>query len=153
MALWPMSVTWNNWKNYVINHNGSNVSVKSILLFVALCEYTCRPYIFISCGIEQIIGMTLDGMISLLNSTTFSWKLFFCHDNFAPLQCLISMEWLFLEMDLNFIWAYYYCFVILRVHGIPTKLVRLIKMCLTETYSRVQVGKNLSDMFPIRIGL
>jgi len=30
------------------------------------------------------------------------------------------------------------------------KLVRLIKMCLTETYYRVQVGKNLTDMFPIR---
>ena len=29
-------------------------------------------------------------------------------------------------------------------------LVRLIKMCLNETYSRVRVGKNLSDMFPIR---
>jgi hypothetical protein len=27
--------------------------------------------------------------------------------------------------------------------GIPKKLVRLIKMCLTETYSIVQVGKNL----------
>ena len=27
---------------------------------------------------------------------------------------------------------------------IPMKLVRLIKICLTETYSRVQVGKNLS---------
>jgi len=27
------------------------------------------------------------------------------------------------------------------------KLVRLIKMCLTETYSRVRVGKNLTDMF------
>jgi len=37
--------------------------------------------------------------------------------------------------------------------GIPMKLVRLIKMCLTETYSRVWVGKNLSDMFPIRNGL
>ena len=35
--------------------------------------------------------------------------------------------------------------------GIPMKLVMLIKMCLTETYSRV--GKNLSDMFPIRNGL
>ena len=33
------------------------------------------------------------------------------------------------------------------------KLVMLIKMCLTETYNRVQVGKNLSDMFPIRDGL
>ena len=33
------------------------------------------------------------------------------------------------------------------------KLVRLIKMCLTETYSRVRVGKKLSDRFPIRNGL
>jgi len=36
--------------------------------------------------------------------------------------------------------------------GIPKKLVRLIKMCLTETYSRVQVGKNLSNVFLIRNG-
>jgi hypothetical protein len=34
--------------------------------------------------------------------------------------------------------------------GIPKKLVRVIKMCLTETYSRVRVGKNLSEMFPFR---
>jgi len=33
---------------------------------------------------------------------------------------------------------------ILNAYGIPMKLVRLIKMCLTETYSRVRVGKNLS---------
>ena len=33
------------------------------------------------------------------------------------------------------------------------KLVRLIKKCLTETYSRVRVGKNLSDMLPVRNGL
>jgi hypothetical protein len=34
------------------------------------------------------------------------------------------------------------------------KLVRPIKMCWTETCSsRVLVGKNLSDMFPIRNGL
>jgi len=39
---------------------------------------------------------------------------------------------------------------ILTEFGIPMKLVRLIKMCLTDMYSRVQVGKNLSDMFPIR---
>jgi len=37
--------------------------------------------------------------------------------------------------------------------GIPRKLVRLIKMSLTETYSRVQVGKNVSDRLPIRNGL
>ena len=27
------------------------------------------------------------------------------------------------------------------------------KMSLTETYSRVRIGKNLSDMFPVRNGL
>ena len=33
------------------------------------------------------------------------------------------------------------------------KLVRLIKMCLNETYSRVLVGKHRSDMLPVRNGL
>ena len=37
--------------------------------------------------------------------------------------------------------------------GIPRKLVRLIKMSLTETYSRARVGENASDRFPIRNGL
>ena len=37
--------------------------------------------------------------------------------------------------------------------GIPKKLVRLFEMCFTETYSRVRLGKNVSDMFPIRKGL
>ena len=36
---------------------------------------------------------------------------------------------------------------------IPLKLVRVRKMCLSETYSRVPVGKSLSDMFPFRNGL
>jgi len=42
---------------------------------------------------------------------------------------------------------------ILIEFGIPRKLVRLIKMSLIETYSRVRVGKNMSDRFPIRNGL
>ena len=37
--------------------------------------------------------------------------------------------------------------------GIPMKLLRPIKMCLIENYSRVRVGTNLSDMFPTRNGL
>jgi hypothetical protein len=32
-------------------------------------------------------------------------------------------------------------------------LVRLINMCLNETFGRVRVGKHLSDLFPIRNGL
>ena len=42
---------------------------------------------------------------------------------------------------------------ILIEFSIPMKVVRLIKMCLNETCDRVQVGKNLSGMFPIRLGL
>jgi hypothetical protein len=36
---------------------------------------------------------------------------------------------------------------------IPMKLVIIIKMCLTETYGRVRVGKNLSEKFRIKNGL
>ena len=42
---------------------------------------------------------------------------------------------------------------ILIESGITMKVVKLIKMCLNETYTRVRVGKNLSEMFPIRNGL
>ena len=42
---------------------------------------------------------------------------------------------------------------ILIESGIPMKLVRLIIMCRSETYSRVQLGKYLSDMCPIKNGL
>jgi hypothetical protein len=37
---------------------------------------------------------------------------------------------------------------ILIEFGVPMKLVRLIKMCLNETYSKVCIGKYLSDTFP-----
>ena len=42
---------------------------------------------------------------------------------------------------------------ILTAFEIPKKLVGLVKMFSTETYSRVRVGKNLSDRFPTRNGL
>jgi hypothetical protein len=42
---------------------------------------------------------------------------------------------------------------ILLEFGIPKKVVRVIKMCLNETYSKVHVGKLLSDKFPIQNGL
>jgi hypothetical protein len=35
----------------------------------------------------------------------------------------------------------------------PMKLVRLTKMCLNETYSKVRIGKHLSHNFPIHDGL
>jgi len=39
---------------------------------------------------------------------------------------------------------------ILIEFGIPMKLIRLIKMCLNETYSTAWVGRHLSYMFPIK---
>ena len=42
---------------------------------------------------------------------------------------------------------------ILIKFGTPMKLVSVIKMCVNESYSRVGVGKHLSDMFPIKNGL
>jgi len=36
---------------------------------------------------------------------------------------------------------------------IPMKMVRLIKLCLSEKCSRVWVVRNLSDVFPVRNGL
>jgi hypothetical protein len=42
---------------------------------------------------------------------------------------------------------------ILIEFGVPVKLVRVIKMCLIETYSRVHICKYLSDNFPIQNGL
>ena len=46
------------------------------------------------------------------------------------------------------------CLLSLHVEGkgIPKKLVRFIKMCLSETYSRVRVGRFLSDACPIHCG-
>jgi hypothetical protein len=42
---------------------------------------------------------------------------------------------------------------ILLEFGVPKKLVRLNKMCVNETYSKVHIGKLLSDKFPIQNGL
>jgi hypothetical protein len=36
--------------------------------------------------------------------------------------------------------------VFLIEFGVPMKLVRLIKMCLNEMYSKVSIGKHLSDI-------
>jgi len=41
---------------------------------------------------------------------------------------------------------------ILIEFGIPMKLVRLREMCLNRNYKRSLVGKQLSDMFPIKNG-
>jgi hypothetical protein len=42
---------------------------------------------------------------------------------------------------------------ILIEFGVPMKLVRLIKVCLNEIYSKVRIGKCLCSSFPIQNGL
>jgi hypothetical protein len=42
---------------------------------------------------------------------------------------------------------------ILIEFGVPMKLVRFIKMCLNETYSKVHIGKHLFEIVPIQNGL
>jgi hypothetical protein len=42
---------------------------------------------------------------------------------------------------------------ILLGFGKPNKLFRLIKVCLNETFSKICVGKHLSDTFPVQKGL
>jgi hypothetical protein len=37
--------------------------------------------------------------------------------------------------------------------GVPMKLVRLIKICLNEMYSKLHIDKHLSNSFPIQNGL
>jgi hypothetical protein len=39
------------------------------------------------------------------------------------------------------------------LYTIVKNLVKLIKMCLNETCSKVHIGKHLSDSFPIQNGL
>jgi hypothetical protein len=42
---------------------------------------------------------------------------------------------------------------ILIEFGVPMELVRLIKMCLNKTYSKVRIGKHLPDNFRTQNGL
>jgi hypothetical protein len=61
-------------------------------------------------------------------------------------------------VDIDFNKAYYsvrkeVLYNILIEFGIPMKLVRLIKMCVNETYSKSRIGKHLSASFSIQNGL
>jgi len=42
---------------------------------------------------------------------------------------------------------------ILIESGISMKLVRLIKMCLNKSYSKISIGKDMSGVLPTQNGL
>jgi len=63
----------------------------------------------------------------------------------------ISSSWTSRKLIIQFRREILYKYLI--EFGIPRKLVSLIKMRLSESYSRVRVVKNVSDRFPIRNGL
>ena len=59
------------------------------------------------------------------------------------------------QLSIDFKTAYlsvrrYIFYDIITEFGIPMKLVRIIELYLNETYTRVWVGKQLSDMFPVK---
>ena len=83
-------------------------------------------------------------------------------DHIFRIRQILEKKWEYIEdvhqLFIDFKSAYYsvrreVLYKILIECDIPRKLVRLIKMSLTETYSSVRVGKNVSDRFPIRNGL
>jgi hypothetical protein len=57
------------------------------------------------------------------------------------------------QLFIDFKKAYDFMRNILIEFRAPMKLVRLIKMCLNETYSKVRTDMHLSDSFPIQNGL
>ena len=96
---------------------------------------------------EEIIGDHQCGF--RLRSTT---------DDIFCIRQILENEWEYIEavhqLFINFKKAYDSVsredlHNILIEFGVPMKLVRLIKICLNETSSRVRIGKHLSDTFPI----
>jgi hypothetical protein len=55
------------------------------------------------------------------------------------------------EKAYDTVWREIFC-NILTEFGTRMKLVRLIKMCLNETYRKVRIGKIMYDVFPIHSG-
>ncbi|KAJ4436533.1 hypothetical protein ANN_16564 [Periplaneta americana] len=85
-----------------------------------------------------------------------------CFSSFGKINSIMEKKWEYKatvhQLFIDFKKAYdsvkrEVLYDILIEFGIPKKLVRLIKMCLSETYSRVRIGQFLSDAFPIHCGL
>ena len=96
---------------------------------------------------ESLISKTQTTNWTGLRILTHSVSALVCHLNILVLQLFIDFKKTYDSVRREVLYN------IVIDSGVPKKLIRLIKMCLTETYSTVRVGKNLSDMFPIRNSL
>jgi hypothetical protein len=54
------------------------------------------------------------------------------------------------QLFVDFKKAWEVLYSILVEFGVPMKLVRLVKMCINETCSKIHIGKHLSVKFPIQ---
>jgi len=144
---WKESIILPNYKKDdktdCINYSGISLlpATYKILSNILLSKLT--PYA------EEIIGdhqcgfrrnrSTTDHISCIRQALQKKWE----YNEAAP-QLSIDFEKTYDSLRREFL-----CNILIE-SGIHMELVRLIKMCLTETYSRIRVGKNLSDMFPIR---
>jgi hypothetical protein len=64
-----------------------------------------------------------------------------------------TVDKLFMEFEKTYDSVRRVLYNILTECGMPMKLVMIMKMCSTKTYSKVCIGKKLSDAFPIVNGL
>jgi hypothetical protein len=114
--------------------------------------------------------MTAINSYKILSSILFSWLVPYINEITGDYQCgfrrnrlttdqifcirqILEKEWEYNEtvhqLFIAFKKAYdsvrrEVLYNILTEFGVPMKLVRLIKMCLHETYSKVRIGKNLT---------
>ena len=74
-------------------------------------------------------------------------------DHIICIRQILEKKWEYSEVVHQLFLGGRSCIRFALSFGNHMKLVRLIKMCLIEIYSRVRVGQHLCDMFPIKSGL
>jgi hypothetical protein len=108
-----------------------------ILSYILLSRLS--PYI------DEIIGDHQYGF--QYNRSTID-KIFYIHQ---ILQKKLEDKEIVHQLLVDFKKAYGYN--ILTGFGVPMRLVRLIKMCVNKTYTKVCIGKHLSDNFSVQNGV
>ena len=126
-----------------------NSTLRKVATYIAFCVLTCAP---------QFVFYLLTWIWHVI---TGFWHNRSITDHIFCICQILEKKWEYNKvvhhLFIDFKKAYdsvrkEVLYNILIEFGIPMELVRLIKMCLTETYNRVRVGKYLT-FFYIRSGL